>query len=595
MSLISCQEVGKTFGAHRLFENVSLTIAKDERIGLIGPNGAGKTTLLQVLAGVQPPDSGVVTWRKGLRLGYVPQEIAFMAGDTVRSVIAAASSATEDTAAGREALANVTLGRIGFIDFDSPADKLSGGWRKRLAIAREIVREPDVLLLDEPTNHLDLDGILWLERFLAAANFAWLAVSHDRYFLENVATDMAEISRAYPGGLFRVHGNYSEFLIRREEFLEAQAKQQESLANKVRKEVEWLRRGPKARTTKSKARIDTAGRMMDELASLETRSASPAAQIDFAATGRQTKKLFSAKSIAKSFGGRALIENVDIALAPGTRLGLVGPNGSGKTTMLRIIAGELEPDRGDIERAEALRIVYFDQHREQLDFESSLRRALCPHGDHVIYRDRPLHVAAWANRFLFRREQLDLAIGRLSGGERARVAIARLMLRPADLLLLDEPTNDLDIPTLEVLEESLLEFPGAIVLVTNDRYLLDRVSTVVLGLGEAPGTYADYSQWERARSEKEVAAATAKADVIRAAAPEPKKRLSYMEAREWATIEQRIEQAEAELTACQSALHDPEVTRDPRRLQEEYGRMQEAQATVDRLYERWADLDRKRA
>jgi ATP-binding cassette subfamily F protein uup len=404
---------------------------------------------------------------------------------------------------------------------------------------------------------------------------------------------MAEINPMYPGGVFRARGNYSEFLLKREEFLNAQAKHQESLANKVRREVEWLRRGPKARTTKSKARIQAAGRMMEELSAVETRTASAAAGIDFTATGRQTKKLFTAKSVAKSIGGRTLFEDIDLALARGTRLGLVGPNGAGKTTLLRIVAGELQPDGGEIERAEGLRIVYFDQHREQLEFDIPLRRALCPHGDHVIYRDRPLHVAGWASRFLFRREQLDLPVAQLSGGERARVAIARLMLEPADLLLLDEPTNDLDIPTLEVLEESLLEFPGALVLVTHDRYLLDRISTIVLALGQAPGAYADYSQWEQARSATVRPAEKPNQDATRPPTNESRKKLSYLEAREWATIEARIEQAEADLAASQAALQDPEVTRDPRQLRDTYERLQLAQQEVDGLYERWADLDRK--
>ena len=598
LSLINCQSISKTFGARPLFENVSLTIADGERIGLIGPNGSGKTTLARILAGLAQPDTGLVAFRKGLALGYVPQEPEFAEADTVRSAVESALlNDPHLDPLDRDARVHVTLGKLGFADFDARAASLSGGWRKRLAIARELVREPDVLLLDEPTNHLDLDGILWLERFLASARFACLVISHDRYFLENVATDMAEINRVYPEGLFRVRGNYSEFLGKREEFLAAQSKYRDSLENKVRREVEWLRRGPKARTTKSKARIDNAQQMIGELDSIEARSGSSQARIDFTASGRQTKKLYSAEGLAKSLGGRLLFSGIDLTLRPGVRLGLAGPNGSGKTTLLRIVAGELEPDNGTVEQAEALKIVYFDQHREELPLDQPLRKALCEHGDHVIYRDRPLHVASWAKRFLFHNEQLDLAVGRLSGGERARLAIARLMLRPADLLLLDEPTNDLDIPTLEVLEDSLLDFPGALVLVTHDRYMLDRVSTAVLGIGEgAAGMFADYSQWEQTRSGRQRLAKAEQAEAAPAAPAKPaKKKLSYIEAREWSTIEARIHDAERELAAAQRSLEEPAIASDPGKLHDAYERVQRAQAEVDRLFARWAELEEKQA
>src|SRR5439155_5315640 len=277
----------------------------------------------------------------------------------------------------------------------------------------------------------------------------------------------------------RVKGNYSEYLARKEEFLNAQAKQEQSLANQVRREREWLRRGPKARTTKSKARIDAAGRLMEELAEVSARRQGKAAQVDFTASGRRTKNLLEARGLAKQLGGRTLFRDLDLILRPGVRLGLAGANGSGKTTLLRVLNGEIPADMGEIERADALRVVYFDQHRAPLDPQVSLRRALAPEGDSVIYRDQPVHVAGWAKRFLFRAEQLETPVGQLSGGEQARVLIARLMIEPADVLFLDEPTNDLDIPTLEALEECLLDFPGALVLVTHDRYLLDRVSTAV--------------------------------------------------------------------------------------------------------------------
>ena len=600
--LISCQSISKTFGARPLFENISLTISEGERIGLIGPNGAGKSTLIQILAGVQTADSGSVSPRKLVTTGYVPQDPAFDSDITVAAVLDAALDGRHLEDYERESLVEITLSRFGFSDPGVPALSLSGGWRKRLAIAQAVIAGPDLVLLDEPTNHLDLQGILWLEKFLRSAPFASVIVSHDRYFLENVVSDMVEINRTYPDGLFRVKGSYSEFLIRREDFLAAQSKQQEALSNIVKREIEWLRRGAKARTRKSKARIGDAGRHIGELSELNERMAKGTTQIDFTASDRKTKRLLVAENLSKSMGGRILFEGLNCTLSPGIRLGLVGANGSGKTTLLKVLGGELAPDRGTVQRADGLRVVYFDQNREQLNLDEPLRTALSPYGDSVIYKDRTIHVAGWAKRFLFRNEQLDVAVGRLSGGERARVLIARLMLQPADLLFLDEPTNDLDIATLEVLEENLADFPGALVLVTHDRFMLDRVSTLVLGLdgNGGAGLFADYSQWEEAQSKVTASAPDLSPKSARpepatpaAAAPPQKKRLSYLENREWESMEAQIEAADKELAVRQRDLHDSEIMRDPRRLQESYDKLQAAQQAADQLYARWAELEVK--
>ena len=598
--LISCQSISKTFGARPLFENISLTISDGERIGLIGPNGAGKSTLIQILAGVQTPDSGGVSLRKLVTTGYVPQDPVFDSDITVAAVLEAALAGRHLEDYERESLIEITLSRFGFSDPTVRALSLSGGWRKRLAIAQAVIASPDLVLLDEPTNHLDLQGILWLEKFLRSAPFASVIVSHDRYFLENVVSDMVEINRTYPDGLFRVKGSYSEFLIRREDFLAAQSKQQEALSNVVKREIEWLRRGAKARTRKSKARIGDAGRHIGELAELNERMAKGITQVEFIASDRKTKKLLVAENLSKSMGGRILFEGLNCTLSPGIRLGLVGANGSGKTTLLKVLGGELDPDGGVVQRADGLRVVYFDQNREQLNLDEPLRTALCPYGDSVIYKDRTIHVAGWAKRFLFHSEQLDLPVGRLSGGERARVLIARLMLQPADVLFLDEPTNDLDIATLEVLEENLSDFPGALVLVTHDRYMLDRVSTLVLGLDGNGGAdlFADYSQWEEAQSKVKSSAPdlspkTAKPEAIAAAPPSSKKRLSYLENREWESMEAQIEAADQDLAAHQRNLHDPEIMRAPKRLQESYEKLQAAQQAADQLYARWAELEVK--
>src|SRR5690348_7169609 len=544
------------------------------------------------------PDDGEIAYRKRLRLSYVEQVSEFHPGDTVKSVIDAAMDKASVPDAERGTLSAEALGRAGFTDLTASAAALSGGWRKRLAILEALVQAPDILLLDEPTNHLDLEGIEWLEELLERAAFACVVISHDRYFLENVVTEMAELSRVYPDGLLRVKGPYTVFLEKKEEFLHAQSKRQEALENLVHSEIEWLRRGAKARTRKSKARIDKAGQLMEELADLNTRTRNATAQIDFSATERKTKRLIELENVAYSYGDRRLFENLNFIIAAGMRVGLVGPNGSGKTTLLRLLRGEVAPSAGEIRRADRLRIVYFDQTRT-LDPTLTLRRALAPEGDSVIYQDRAIHVASWAARFLFKGEQLNQPVERLSGGERARVLIAQLMLQPADVLLLDEPTNDLDIPTLEILEESLLEFRGSLVLVTHDRYMLDRVSTIVVGLDGQGGaeSFADYSQWELWQAARKQAGAQKNGSSPRAAAPQAassaKKKLSYLEAREYAGLEQRIAQAEESLRQKRANAEDPAIASDAERLLLAHSELQQAQSDVDALYERWAKLESK--
>ena len=603
--IINAQGLSKRYGIAPLFRNISFTISEGDRIGLIGPNGSGKSTLLEILHGRVHPDSGDVAIRKGTRLSCVSQISEFDPSETVRSVIesALAKSGVPETDRGfRTAEA---LHRAGFEDPEIHTAALSGGWRKRVAIVAALVQQPDILLLDEPTNHLDLAGIEWLETILQNASFAYVVVSHDRYFLENVVRQMVELNRNYEDGFLRVNGNYSKFLEAKEEYLHAQGKRQDALANLVHTEIEWLRRGPKARTTKSKSRIDKAHRMIGELAELNSRTRTGAAGIDFSASQRQTKQLIRLDGVTHVTRNRVLFKNIDFAITVGMRVGLVGPNGSGKTTLLRLLRGDMQPATGTIHKAGSLRIVYFDQNR-QLDPDVSLRRALAPDSDSVIYQDRVIHVASWAARFLFANEDLNRPVGQLSGGERARVLIAQLMLQPADVLLLDEPTNDLDIPTLEVLEESLLEYRGALVLVTHDRYMLDRVSTIVLGLdgSGAAARFADYSQWEewlRSQQTKPTADAPARATHERpstlAAQAQPvtaKKQLSHAENREFASIEKRIAKAEEELQAKRAALENPEIASDATRLHEAYAQMEAAQKAVDELYARWGALEQKK-
>ena len=597
--LLSVQGLTKRFGARPLFADLSFELRAGERVGLVGPNGAGKSTLLRVLAGLDEPDAGERSVRRGARLGYLAQDDTFAPGLTAREVVleALAGETMEDYE--RETQAAITLTRVG-LDADQQASTLSGGWRKRLALARELVRKPDLLLLDEPTNHLDLPGIVWLERLLRDAPFAYLAATHDRAFLRAVADEVMEISRVYPAGYFRSAGGYDAFLDRREEFLEGQAARQESVANQVRRETEWLSRKAAARTRKASSRIEDAANRRDELAELKYRNAAGgAAGIDFAGTGRQTRKLLTASGIAKAMGGKPLFANLDLNLSPGDKLGLLGANGSGKSTLLRVLAGELEPDAGAVTRAEGLRVVVFEQGRASLDPNLTLRRALCPNGDTVVIDGKPQHVMARAKQFLFRPEQIDVTVGSLSGGEQARVRLAQLLLQPADLLLLDEPTNDLDIAAVEVLEDSLEEFTGALVLVSHDRELMDRLCTEVVGLDGRGGAavYASVEQWLAAyeHAAKE-AAKPATLPAPRRAIPLPPqnpRKLSYREQQELAGMEGAILAAE-QTVADREADVQRAATAGHIVLAEACRALDTAKAEVERLYVRWQELEARR-
>ena len=596
--LLSCDSISKSFGARPLFTGIMLHLEDNQRTGLIGPNGSGKSTLLKILAGVETADSGAITSRRQIRLGYLPQNDIFPPGMTVEQVLLEELSDAHGDEHEHQTQAGILLGKIGFVDVDQPVEALSGGWRKRLAVARELIKKPDLLLLDEPTNHLDVEGILWLEKLLLDAPFAFLLVSHDRYFLENVTNRVIELNDSYANGFLSHNGSYSEFLQKREEYLEAQVSFEQSLAGRVRREIEWLQRGAKARRTKAKGRIEEANRMIGDLAEVKARNAKrEAAAIEFAGTQRQTRKMLVAKKVGKSLGGRLLFGDVDFILAPGTRLGFLGPNGSGKTSLIRLLTGELAPDSGEIIRADALRIVTFDQSREQLNKTETLRRALSPGGDNIVYRGEGMHISGWARRFNFRSDQLDMKVGELSGGEQARILIARLMMTPADLLILDEPTNDLDIPTLEVLEDSLEDFPGALVLVTHDRFMLDRISTELLAIDGKGGArlHVDLAEWERAQEEAAKPVQTPKKSSAKATSKTPPglKRLTWNEQREWEQAEEKIMLAETELESHQKALDDPAVSRDHIKLTQCCREFEAAQETVRKLYARWEELEAK--
>lgn len=597
-TILSGQDLSKAYPANTLFEGVSVHIEDGDRVGLIGPNGAGKSSLLKILTGSEFSDEGEVTRRRNTKIVYIEQDDRFSDTATPLSAVLESLESDSDDQLENETSAAIALSKLGFVDFEQPVTSLSGGWKKRLSLACAIAKEPDLLLLDEPTNHLDLEGVLWLETFVQQASMALVFVTHDRVFLENTASRIIELSPAYPGGTFKAEGNYSEFLRRKEAFLDAQEAAESALANKVRRDTAWLRQGIQGRQTRNKTQVQATDRRRDELKQTRDRNAAPdkTTTIDFQATERKTHKLLALHSVKKSMGDKLLFDNLELMLSPGQRIGLLGVNGSGKTTLIRLMNGELDPDSGTIKKAADLRIVTFSQHRSTLVANRTLHESICPVGDMVEYRGKMIHVTGWAKRFLFEPDQLATTVGNLSGGEQARLLIANLMLQPADVLLLDEPTNDLDIPSMEVLEQALLEFPGAIVLVTHDRFMLERIATEYLGLDDHGGAkvFQTYEKWNAARKSwgepNQVTDTAAKKPAL-SGAPVRTRKLSYKEKREYDSIEQNILQAEMEVERLDGEIADPELAQDHIKVAQRYELLSKAQEKVKALYARWVELE----
>jgi len=611
--LLGVQDLSAAFGARPLFEGVSFTVDEGERIGLIGPNGAGKSTLLRILADDLGPDRGDVSRRRGLRVARLAQVPQFAPDATVRSSIAEGLSAAGGAGdeAGEE-IARATMASLGLdgradagVAPETPIASLSGGWQKRVALGRELARQPDLLLLDEPTNHLDVEAIELLETLLARAPFATITITHDRVFLQRVATRILELDRRNAGGLLSVSGDYAAYTRFKAEQMHAQERREVVLRNTLRRETEWLRRGAAARTTKQQARIARAGALGDEVAELARRNQTRTASLDFAAAEARPRRLVEAKAIAKSYADRLIFEDVDLRLGPGARVGLLGPNGCGKSTLIRVLLGEEAPSAGTVLRADGLQVAYFQQTREALDPARTLADTLCPDGDHVSFRGARVHVRGYLERFLFSPEHMEMQVGKLSGGEQSRLLLAQLMLREAQVLVLDEPTNDLDLPTLAVLEESLTSFEGAVLLVTHDRYFLDQVATTILAFdpttrGLIP--FASLEQWEAWRGEREAAekAAATTTATSSAASSEPsapaaggRKKLGYKDQREYDAIEEAIARAEAALRDARVESERPEHASDAAKLVSLLAAVDERQADVDGLYARWAELEAK--
>lgn len=599
MSLIlSCKNISKSYGDDDLFNSLNIDFKDGDQIGLIGMNGSGKSTFLRIAAGLSHPDIGEIVTRPNQRIIYLEQEDRLDPKQTIDQLLYNSIKAIPFDEKERHAIVQRAIGKGGFEDPSMTAGELSGGWKKRLAITRVLCCRPDILLLDEPTNHLDISGILWLENILKAADFTFIVVSHDRAFLENVCQNVMEIGRYYPSGYFRIQGGYKNFKKQRDKFLEAQQKKQASMFSKMRREDEWLRQGPKARSTKAKFRIEQARLLRQELNAVKQRNRETASvDIDFHSTGRQTKKLLRVRNLKKSMGSRTLFSNLTFEMGPGFCLGIAGENGSGKSTLLSLLEKKTRPDEGRVVWAENLKVAVFDQKRSTLDPEATLKEALNPAGgDSVNYKNRPVHIVTWAKRFLFMPDQLETPVKTLSGGEQARIIMANIMLAPCDLLLLDEPTNDLDILSLEVLEKSIAQFDGAVIIVSHDRYLMDRVCHRILYIDPDNETnfFKDFSQVMDYRVNHESRLKNQKQKNEKATKAKSAVLFSFKDKYELDNIEEKILSAEAEVETLSGKIQEPDIVKDAEKMAHYCTLLKNSEETVHNLYARWEYLEKKK-
>ena len=635
MTLLRAADISLSFGSRTLFHDLTLVVEEDERVGLVGVNGSGKSTLMRILAGGLTPDAGELQLRRGARVTFLAQEPEFPPGATVAGELSVAQAPLRDALAEHHALshalgplrgdaldragaqlarladrieslggwdtehqARTLLDRLGVKDWERPIAQLSGGVRKRVAIARALLARPDLLLLDEPTNHLDADTVDWLEDALDALPGALLLVTHDRYFLDSLVDRVVEIQPG--GGLVSYPGNYQAYL---EQKLSAEADAERSEHKRGRwiaQEVAWLRRGPEARRTKSRARIERARRLMAEPRFRRPR----VPELQLAESARLGHTVLEAKGVAFGWPGREVFRDVSLIVQSGDRVGIVGPNGAGKTTLLRVLLGELAPIEGTVVRGRTVRVAHFDQGRASLDPEQTVYEAASSE-EHVELGGRTVALRDYLDDLLFPVPMQRMKVGALSGGERNRLLLARLFLQGANLLVLDEPTNDLDLPTLNVLERLLLGFGGAVLLVTHDRYFLDKVATRIVAV-EGDGTVVswpgNFTTYRTLRTQVTpgggggAPSAPAKANTTLApvATPTPDaarpRRLGYQAQRELEGMEAAIEAAQARLAAAEAELLRPEVYSDGRRAAEAQAALGVAAAVVDRLYARWAEL-----
>ncbi len=615
--LINAVSIAKSYSGKMLFQNLSFGINEKERVGLVGPNGAGKSTLLKILSKQLLPDAGEIVYNKGLRVGYLHQTPEFPAGISIFDAILG-DHGHEESAEAYRWISQLELSQF---DENKLVSELSGGWQKRVALAREMIKQPDVLLLDEPTNHLDIESILWLEEFIQQAKFATVTITHDRLFLTRVSNRILDLDPRFPGFLLDIQGGYIPYLEAKELQVHSQLNREAVMKNTLRRESEWLSRGAIARQTKQKARSERAGDIKQEVQTLRALNRQKKIEISFKGSESLPKKLVEAKKITLGYGDKILVKDFSAIIAPGDCVGLLGRNGIGKSTMIKALIGKLQPMQGSVVLADQIRLAYFEQNRDTLDFKKSVLKNICPDGDYVKYQGEYVFNRSYLEKFRFSKDQVDLPVGQLSGGEQARLRIAQLMLTDANLLVLDEPTNDLDVSTLLVLEEAIDNFPGAVILVSHDRYFLDQVTTQLWAFPEGDASvdiskaghiqkFADYFQWEEwfnsqitmttkdsnggSRAAITPTSVFAQIDSVSVNSAKNKKAgLSFTEQHEFKNIENKIADLEAQLAAIHVEFEKPENLSQPKVCEELSIKMSQIQKQVDQTYERWQFLEAK--
>jgi ATP-binding cassette subfamily F protein uup len=631
MPLLTFDRLELAYGHHPLLDGASLVIEAGERIGLIGRNGTGKSSLLKIIAGQSLPDAGEVWRAPGLRLAYVPQEPRFQPGHSVFEAVAEGVGEAQRLLAGYHAAAHAvaegdeaafaelerltheleaadawrlnsrveeTLQRLG-LDADRAVETLSGGLQKRVALGRALVAEPELLLLDEPTNHLDFSAIEWLEGLLTDYRGALLFITHDRRFLDQVANRIVELDR---GSLREYQGNFSAYQSKKAEQREVEAVHKRKFDKFWKQEEVWIRKGVEARRTRNEGRV----RRLEALRRTREARIAHAGQVGFQldAGERSGKVVAELDHVSYGYGDRTLIRDFSATILRGDKLGLLGPNGAGKTTLIRLILGELKPQAGWIKQGTKLEVAYFDQFRNQLDDNATLIDTISPGSDYVEIAGQKKHVISYLEEFLFPAERARAKVSALSGGERNRLLLARLFARPANLLVLDEPTNDLDIDTLELLEQLLQDYAGTVIIVSHDRAFLDNVVTqsiVFEGEGrltEIVGGYADWRAWQQKRTAEaaQPAPKPAPARPEPAAKSAPRAKLSYKEARELEALPAQIEQLETEQAHIAARLADPALYQSsPKEAAELHARSEAIEAELLDALARWEALEAKQA
>ena len=588
MPLVALDHVSHAYGHLPLLDDASLQIEPGERICVIGRNGTGKSTLLQIVGGEVVPDTGSVWRQPALSIGRLAQDAPLQDARPVFDVVSEGLGSLGDDEWQRASRVDRVLSRLG-LPADVSVATLSGGWRRRVLLARALVGQPDVLLLDEPTNHLDIESMTWLETFLIDYTGAVLFVSHDRVFLQRVATRIVELDR---GRLSSWPGDYAAFLRNKEASLASEAVQQAKFDKRLAGEEVWLRQGIKARRTRDEGRVRALVAMRSERAARRQQEGTVRLQAD--AGERSGQLVLEAEHVSKAFGAHPVVADASVRLMRGDRIGLIGPNGSGKTTMLRLLIGELEPDAGEVRRGANVQVAYFDQQREQLDPERTVFDTVADGHDTVTVNGQPRHVHGYLGDFLFPPERASSPVKALSGGERNRLLLARLFTRPANLLVLDEPTNDLDIETLELLEALLVDWPGTLLLVSHDRAFIDHVVTSTLvfeGEGRVQEYVGGYTDWMRQRRHPEPSRAPT-IEVRPTRVSEPGRKPSYKEQRELERLPEQIDEMEREQQQLNAAVAAPGFYKETAEaIHQTLARLETLQQALLDAYARWDELD----